>query len=99
MVATIDSGVPLDDRERLRVSEARQASRLAEEGKLIRLWRVPGQRANWGIWSADDATDLHRCLTSLPLWPWLTIDVHPLAEHENDPVVAREAEADGRPKP
>ncbi len=88
MVVTFDPHMPTDERERLRVAEARQARRLTAEGTLIRLWRIPGRRANWGIWSAEDATALHRALTSLPLWPWLAVDVHPLAEHENDPANA-----------
>ena len=52
---------------------------------MKRLWRVPGRWANWGLWEAPDATALHEALNSLPLWPWMSIRVHPLARHPNDP--------------
>lgn len=68
----------------LQSQEAQRAADLFDAGSLVRLWRVPGQRANWGIWRADDATELHGLLTSLPMWPWMKIEVHPLAQHPSD---------------
>ncbi|MHB8490215.1 MAG: muconolactone Delta-isomerase, partial [Candidatus Dormibacteria bacterium] len=56
-----------------------------QSGVIRRLWRVPGRRANWGVWEARDATALHGFLTSLPMYPWLSIAVHPLAAHPSDP--------------
>lgn len=69
----------------LREQEAARAGELAAAGVLRRLWRVPGQRANWGVWSAADADALYAALSSLPLFPYLDISVHPLAAHPNDP--------------
>jgi muconolactone D-isomerase len=69
----------------LRKQEAARARELAAAGNLVRLWRVPGSRKNWGIWNAADANQLHDILASLPLFPYLTITVHPLAPHPNDP--------------
>jgi muconolactone D-isomerase len=69
----------------LREQEAARSRELAESGVLRRLWRVPGRRENWGIWSAADADQLHDALASLPLFRYLTITVHPLAAHPNDP--------------
>lgn len=65
--------------------ESERARQLAEAGILRRLWRVPGRRANWGVWSAATADELHAALASLPLFPYLDITVHPLAAHPNDP--------------
>jgi muconolactone delta-isomerase len=65
--------------------EAERARELAAKGILQRLWRVPGRRANWGIWVADTTDELHAALESLPLYPYLDIRVHPLAKHPNDP--------------
>jgi muconolactone D-isomerase len=70
----------------LREQEAARARELATAGILIRLWRVPGRRQNWGIWNALDEDRLHEALASLPLFPYLAITVHPLAAHPNDPV-------------
>lgn len=57
---------------------------LQQEGTLRRIWRLPGERANVGIWSAPDATALHAQLARLPLWPWLSAQVVPLATHDLD---------------
>jgi muconolactone D-isomerase len=69
----------------LRASEARRAGELAEAGILVRLWRIPGRTANWGLWRVVDATELHSMLMSLPLAPYSTFDVRTLARHPNDP--------------
>lgn len=81
----LDSRLSVGDREALYAAESQRAGELAAEGRLIRLWRVPGRRANWGLWRAVDATELHDMLTSLPLWPYMEIDVVALARHPNDP--------------
>ena len=70
---------------RLTAAERQRAAELAAEGRIRRLWRIPGRRANWGLWEAPDATALHEALTSLPLYPWASIDVQPLAAHPSDP--------------
>jgi muconolactone D-isomerase len=71
---------------RLIEEEAKRATELAASGVLRRLWRVPGRWANYGIWEARDATELHVALASLPFYPWLEIDVRPLADHPSDPL-------------
>ena len=78
-------GMPGDERQELYAAEAVQAAALAAAGRLVRLWRIPGRTANWGLWRAADATELHHALTSLPLWPYMHIEVVPLARHPNDP--------------
>jgi muconolactone D-isomerase len=69
----------------LLTAEAARARELSAKGSIYRLWRVPGRWANVGIWSAGDATELHDAISSLPLYPWLDVDVTPLAYHPNDP--------------
>jgi muconolactone D-isomerase len=71
--------------ERLLAAESVRARELAEAGIIRRLWRIPGRRANWGLWVAPDATALHAAIASLPLFPWLSVEVHPLAAHPSDP--------------
>jgi muconolactone D-isomerase len=72
-------------REELFAAEVERGRELARQGIMKRLWRVPGRWANWGLWEAADATGLHAALSSLPLWPWMDVTVHPLARHVNDP--------------
>ncbi len=87
MEVVLPSDMSVDRRTALYAAEAARAAELAADGVLKRLWRVPGRRANWGLWEATDATALHDALASLPLFPWLDVTVHPLAEHPNDPDV------------
>jgi muconolactone D-isomerase len=65
----------------LQGAEAVRARELVAQGILRRIWRIPGRRANVSLWEAPDATALHTALSSLPLWPWLEIEVQPLATH------------------
>jgi muconolactone D-isomerase len=82
---TLPPGMPDGERRELYAAESVQAASLTAAGRLVRLWRIPGRTANWGLWRANDATELHDALTSLPLWPYMDIEVIPLARHPNDP--------------
>ncbi len=70
----------------LTAAERARAAELVAEGTIRRLWRIPGRRANWGLWEAADATALHRAISSLPLFPWLSVEVEALAAHPSDPI-------------
>ncbi len=70
---------------RVTTAERARARELASEGRLRRLWRIPGRRANWGIWEAADASALHALLASLPMFSRSSIEVHALAAHPSDP--------------
>lgn len=78
----------------LRKREAVRARELANMGILLRLWRVPGRRENWGIWREKDIDALHEALGSLPMFSYLVITVHPLASHPNDPNLVRGLETE-----
>jgi muconolactone delta-isomerase len=73
----LDDGV----RARLMHDELARGAELAQAGLLRVIWRVPGRLANRGIWTVDDATELHAALVSLPLWPYMEVAVTPLAHH------------------
>lgn len=61
--------------------EAEHAGRYRATGAIVRIWRVPGTTANVGIWSAQTATELHDKLAALPAFPYMKVDVQPLAQH------------------
>jgi muconolactone D-isomerase len=61
--------------------EAARGRQLKDAGTIVRIWRIPGRRANVGVWQADDADGLHAALTSLPAFPWIDAHVTPLATH------------------
>lgn len=73
------------ERDHLIVAESARAAELVESGVIVRLWRIPGQWANVGVWKAADPGALHEALASLPFFPWLDVTVRPLAPHPSDP--------------
>jgi muconolactone D-isomerase len=87
LVSITISNLPEDEETvaALYTREGERARELAAAGTLRKLWRVPGQRANWGIWEASDPARLQEALSSLPLFPYMDIKVHPLTAHPNDP--------------
>ena len=72
-------------RDELIAAERVRGRELVEAGVIRRLWREPGRWANWGLWRAASPDELHAALASLPFFPWLDIEVIPLAGHPNDP--------------
>ncbi len=84
---TIPEGA--DSQARLE-AEASSTRRLAAEGKLVRLWRLPSGQA-LGLWQSDDAEELQKVLDTLPLAEWLQTDLVPLTTHPSDPAHATPA--------
>lgn len=80
---TIDlpGSMPDDERADLMVRELARGQQLVASGELVGIWRLPGRRANVSIYDVPDADALHAALSSLPLFPWLDIQVEPLATH------------------
>lgn len=70
------------DLDALVAAERQVGKALVDDGTIERIWRLPGQRANVGIWRVTDAAALHAVLQTLPLWRWLEAEVVPLAVHE-----------------
>jgi muconolactone D-isomerase len=77
----ISPDVPEERRGELVARERARGQELIAAGTIVRIWRVPGRWANVGIWRAGDATELHDAISSLPMFPWMTVDVAPLAAH------------------
>jgi muconolactone D-isomerase len=77
----VPAEMPEPQREDLLARERERGQELRAAGTIVRIWRVPGQWANVGIWQAADATELHDAISSLPLFPWMSVDVAPLATH------------------
>jgi len=81
MRVTIPHDHPADVVENLKKTERAHARHLQEEGKLRHLWRVVGQYANVSIFDVADNAELHTILSSLPLFPFMTISVRALCRH------------------
>ena len=55
------------------------------EGKLRRIWRIPGRRAVYALYRLEGPDELHEVLSSLPLFPWMDIEITALGAHALDP--------------
>jgi muconolactone delta-isomerase len=89
---SVPAGTPREAVESAERSEARRASELAGQGKLLRLWMLPAQSAGsraLGLWRAGDAAEMQEILKSLPLDPWMTDETTPLTQHPSDPALTR----------
>jgi muconolactone D-isomerase len=62
--------------------EFRRGRELQDAGRIVRIWRIPGRRANVGIWQGADADAIHEAISSLPAFPWIDAHVTPLATHQ-----------------
>jgi muconolactone delta-isomerase len=67
--------------------EADRARELAEEGRLKRLWALPGEGRALGLWQAPDIGGMNAILASLPLYAWMSVQTTPLTPHPSDPAL------------
>ena len=67
--------------ERLKADEKARAQELQRQGKWLHLWRIAGRYANVSVFDVSDHDELHAILSGLPLFPFMTVDVTPLARH------------------
>jgi muconolactone D-isomerase len=73
--------MPPEQAAQLKQAEKELAQRLQQEGKWRHLWRIAGQYANVSIFDVGSVDELHTLLTTLPLFPFMQIDVMPLCRH------------------
>jgi muconolactone D-isomerase len=94
----IDVTVPPEmsqaDKEKLRERENARAMELINEGTLLRIWRIVARVANFSMWDAPTLEALHEKVSSLPMFPYMKIDVTPLINH---PVTEAADARNGRP--
>ena len=89
----MDVELPLDmDHElatTLKADEKARFQELQRSGKWRHIWRIVGEYANISIFDVDSNAELHDLLLSLPLFPYMRIEVtalcrHPSSLHEDD---------------
>jgi muconolactone D-isomerase len=85
----IPDGTAPADVDRRAQAETERVDALAREGHALRVWRPLPEDGRWravGLYRADDGAQLSAILETLPLYPWMTIDVRALGPHPSDPV-------------
>jgi muconolactone delta-isomerase len=101
MTTRVPEGTPEAEVDGVRAREAANSRRLAEQGRLLRLWRPPLGPGEWrtlGLFAAPDAERLEEVLAAMPLRIWRSDDVTPLTAHPNDPGPSAAGAADARPE-
>ncbi|HEY0702889.1 MAG TPA: muconolactone Delta-isomerase [Candidatus Acidoferrales bacterium] len=58
-----------------------RAQELQRQGKWLHLWRVAGKYSNISVFDVESSGELHEVLNSLPLYPYMHVDVTALCRH------------------
>ncbi len=77
----IPDGMDPDRLEDLKAREKALSAGYQQSGELRHLWRIAGKFGNLSIYDVADHDRLHDILGSLPLFPYMTLRVVPLAHH------------------
>jgi muconolactone D-isomerase len=67
--------------QQLSAQEHERAKELQLQGKWVHLWRIAGRYANVSVFNVESPAELHEILNSLPLYPFMEIDVTALCHH------------------
>ncbi len=85
---TMDVDLPMDLDPDVRADtlarEKAYSQDLQRAGKWPHIWRIVGQYSNLSIFDVAGTDELHDILWNLPLFPYMTIQVTPLAQHPSD---------------
>ena len=90
---TMDVQLPPDmdaaKADALKKSERERSAELQRAGTWRHLWRIAGRYANVSIFDVASPAELHELLSTLPLFPYMSITVaaltrHPSSIHEDD---------------
>jgi len=81
MNVNLPPNMPVQQATDLKLREKELAQELQRSGKWRHLWRIAGQYANYSVFDVESVDELHALLTSLPLFPYMAIEVAPLCRH------------------
>ncbi len=81
IVVRLPGDWPKEKLDPLVKAETARGMQCVKEGKLHRIYRIVGQRANFSIWEAATPEELHATLSSLPMHPYFDVEVTPIIKH------------------
>ena len=73
--------MPAEKADRLKKTERERAQELQRAGVWRHLWRIAGQYSNVSVFDVGSPSELHDIVSTLPLFPYMTISVTPLCRH------------------
>lgn len=81
MTVRLPHDMPVAQADQLKARERGIAQELQRKGSWRHLWRVAGRYANVSIFDVAGPAELHELLLSLPLFPYMEVDVEALCRH------------------
>ncbi|MGO4584558.1 muconolactone Delta-isomerase [Arthrobacter sp. 2RAF6] len=81
MDVNLPANMPEDQATAIKAEEKAYSQGLQRDGRWPHLWRVVGQYANYSIFDVESNDELHELLQSLPLFPYMDVQVTALAKH------------------
>jgi len=81
MTVRLPHDMPAAKADELKAREKEIAQALQRAGTWRHLWRIAGRYANVSVFDVADNAALHDTLMTLPLFPYMDIDVQPLCRH------------------
>ena len=81
MDVRIPHDLPAEQAADIKAREKAYSQELQRDGRWQSIWRVVGEYANYSIFDVGSNDELHDLLQGLPLFPYMQIDVTPLARH------------------
>lgn len=88
MEVNIPGDLPSDVKAATIAREKAYSHELQKAGEWAHIWRNVGQYSNLSIFDVKDNERLHEILWNLPLFPYMAIQVTPLAVHPSDIALA-----------
>lgn len=81
MDVNIPRDLPAAEANEIKAREKAYSQDLQRDGRWKSIWRVVGEYANYSIFDVASNDELHQLLQGLPLFPFMKIEVTPLAAH------------------
>lgn len=81
MDVLLPTDLDADKAAELKAVEKALSLKLQEQGKWRHIWRIAGQYSNFSIFDVESHEELHEILMSLPLYPYMDVEVTPLLRH------------------
>ena len=81
MDVTFPESMSPETKADLVAQEKEYSGNLQREGRMVDIWRVVGEYANYSVFDVASNDELHELLQGLPLFPYMDIQVTPLARH------------------
>ena len=81
MDVNIPLDMPAETANEIKAVEKAYSQELQRQGKWRHIWRIAGQYSNFSIFDVESNEELHDIMMSLPLYPYMKVEVTPLLRH------------------